>query len=101
MIIFRSALPESTPVSSQTAAASSTSSHKSNAGAIAGGTIGGVVFLALVAGAVFLFVRRRRSGTSRSNVIVEGPSPTFYAPSTVYTPKLYVRSSCLSWNIFT
>ena len=49
----------------------SSDSHKSNTGAIAGGVVGGLVGLALIAGAVVFFMRRRQAGTALSSA--QGP----------------------------
>jgi hypothetical protein len=51
----------------------STSSKKkgTNAGAIAGGVIGGLAFLALVAGILFFFLRRRRRAGARGDEVYD------------------------------
>ena len=41
---------------------SSSSKHKSVAGPIAGGVVGGLAFIAIVGGAVWFFLRRRAGG---------------------------------------
>jgi hypothetical protein len=68
----------STPTGEATAGANNletapTSSKKkgTNAGAIAGGVIGGLAFLALVAGILFFFLRRRRRAGARGDEVYD------------------------------
>lgn len=105
-----SGAPDSSAISptatASTNSASSTSSG-TNAGAIAGGVVGGVVGLALIALAVFLFLRRRRRAgavpasaqfAGAEKVDLVGHSPTFGEPHNppMVMPgealRLYVRS---------
>ncbi|KAJ6502359.1 hypothetical protein C8R45DRAFT_617222 [Mycena sanguinolenta] len=90
--------PESTANSQPTSATlppgpSNTSSpKKSKAGPIAGGVVGGVVFICLVCIAAFWFIRRRHKGVPPSELV---PTPMGYHStgdvtfSSIQTPKLY------------
>ncbi|EIW84648.1 hypothetical protein CONPUDRAFT_162025 [Coniophora puteana RWD-64-598 SS2] len=74
---------------SQTAGSSSSHSHT---GAIAGGVVGGVVGLALVAGAVFVFLRRRRnkqSGVSGAYADPSNSQPEMYQSGMNRQTKFY------------
>lgn len=55
------AVPPGDNSSADSAGSSGTSGHK-NTGAIAGGVVGGVLGLALIAGLIFFFLRRRNQG---------------------------------------
>lgn len=88
--------PESTansqPTGTATPGASSTSPpKKSNAGAIAGGVVGGFVLLAGVSIAVLCFIRRRRRGVAPSNLVQTpmGYHSTGEITPFSTTPKLY------------
>ncbi|KAJ7444913.1 hypothetical protein FB451DRAFT_74230 [Mycena latifolia] len=71
-----------------------TAPKKTNAGAIAGGVVGGVILLSLVCMTAFWFIRRRRKGAAPSNLM---QTPMGYHPtgnitpfsSAIQTPKLY------------
>jgi hypothetical protein len=74
----RSATTTTTPTSDATAdannlqTASNTSKKRGpNVGAIAGGVIGGVLFLALIAGFLFFFLRRRRSARAQADDVYD------------------------------
>ncbi|GJE94499.1 hypothetical protein PsYK624_106690 [Phanerochaete sordida] len=65
----------SAPAESTTAPAVTSSSHKSNAGAIAGGVVGGVAGVALIAFAL-LFWQRRRTHTAKPGMAIHDAEPT-------------------------
>ncbi|KAK7020458.1 hypothetical protein R3P38DRAFT_1214265 [Favolaschia claudopus] len=75
-----------------------TSKKKSNAGAIAGGVVGGIVFVCLAGIATFWFLRRRRRSAAPSNLAAtpmayHSTGNTSITPFTSFTasppPKLY------------
>ncbi|EIW53594.1 uncharacterized protein TRAVEDRAFT_52716 [Trametes versicolor FP-101664 SS1] len=69
------------PLGGTTSDAPSTAGHsKTNTGAIAGGVIGGLAFVALVAGLLWYFARRRRQNPKVFDR--EQPSPFLATPST-------------------
>lgn len=73
--------PSTSPGTNQ-ASTSSSSSSSSNAGAIVGGVIGGVAFIACVAFAVLLYIRRRRRkriapSSEFMNALNAGTAPVF------------------------
>ncbi|KAJ5468766.1 hypothetical protein N7475_006518 [Penicillium sp. IBT 31633x] len=69
-----SASATSTGQDSPTADAANTSSSSSNTGAIAGGVVGGVAGLAILAGLIWFLLRRRK--TARNNIgVPTDPSP--------------------------
>ena len=93
--------------SSPTAAGdnSRSGSKKTNAGAIAGGVVGGLAGVALIAAAVF-FLRRRSRRSAVSPLAVGNQNHTIYTPNaqswekspviSVSTHKLYVRHTMSS-----
>ncbi|KAJ7271977.1 hypothetical protein B0H12DRAFT_673294 [Mycena haematopus] len=92
--------PESTANSQPTSAnlppgpsnTGTSSPKKSNAGPIAGGVVGGVVFICLVCIAAFWFIRHRHKGVAPSHLV---PTPMGYHSSgditfsSIQTPKPY------------
>ncbi|KAJ7097753.1 hypothetical protein B0H15DRAFT_822516 [Mycena belliarum] len=72
----------------------SSSPKKSHAGAIAGGVVGGVVFIFMICMAAFWFIRRSRKGNAPSNFVQ--PTMAYHHTgdatpfsSAIQTPKLY------------
>lgn len=63
------AITVTAPASSTSAAVESDSPKKNHAGAIAGGVVGGIVLLALLAGLGWFLLRRRRTHASRSETV--------------------------------
>lgn len=81
----------STASSSSTASSNSTASSKPNKGAIAGGVVGGVVFLVLIAAAAFWFLRKRRSHVSDAHNELLSPDVTGTAQTITTYPSVQQR----------
>ena len=64
----------SAPSAASAGSAASQSSHRSNAGAIAGGTIGGIAFVALLGAFLFFYFRRRSENKAAEE------EPEFWTP---------------------
>lgn len=85
--------PTPTPAPVYTAPASDAPvASRSGKGAILGGVIGGLLGVALILGAVFLWRRRRRQGVAAASDFsaleksLVSPPPTYPAPITAYSP---------------
>lgn len=70
------------------APSSSASSHSSNTGAIAGGVVGGVVGLGLIAGAILIFVIRRRQSHMAPSAAFDGYGVPIDSPLPMSQPVL-------------
>ncbi|KAJ7632800.1 hypothetical protein FB45DRAFT_913531 [Roridomyces roridus] len=83
--------PTTTNLPSVSPSASASPGKKSHAGAIAGGVVGGVVFVALIGIATFSLIRRRHKGVAPSSIVGGYRTPGEITPfrSTAQTPKLY------------
>ena len=68
--------PSTTTTSNPGPAGYNVGGHSSNTGAIAGGTVAGVVAISIVVVALFFYRRRRLSQAHRPNMIQDLPRPT-------------------------
>ncbi len=75
--------PISDPTAPPTPTATETEGSKTNVGAIAGGTVGGVAAIALVGTAVFLLLRRKKDDGKDSTTNTSPPAPMSQQP---YSP---------------
>lgn len=87
------------PTNAESSAQNTTSSKKTNVGAIVGGVVGGVCGLLLLLLALWLLLRRRRNGRDRANDETPNGHPTVSAytpPTTVSTQNSFVKGSPFS-----